>query len=131
MNAVAEQYVRLVLAVGQHDADYVDAFYGPQAWRDEAERTKAPLTAIDAADEAEPTEASLPEMTPMGAPHENGPQPANGHRADAMNDGAMERRTGKDRRESPAGSTLFSGPERRMGVFGRRHADQYETSGRK
>ena len=24
--AVAEQYVKLVLAVGQHDADYVDAF---------------------------------------------------------------------------------------------------------
>ena len=91
----------------------------------------APLTAIDAADEAEPAEASLPEMTPMGAPHEHGPQPANGHRADVMNDSEMERRTGKDRRESPAGPTLFSGPERRMGVFGRRHADQYETSGRK
>src|SRR5206468_12979210 len=28
MNAIAEQYVKLVLAVGQHDADYVDAFYG-------------------------------------------------------------------------------------------------------
>ena len=26
---VAERYVRLVLAVGQHDADYVDAYYGP------------------------------------------------------------------------------------------------------
>ena len=59
------------------------------------------------------------------------PQQINGHRAEVMNDGGMERRTGKDRRESPAGSTLFSGPERRMGVFGRRHAEQYETSGRK
>ena len=28
--SVAEQYVKLVLAVGQHDADYVDAFYGPR-----------------------------------------------------------------------------------------------------
>jgi len=33
MNSVAEAYVRLVLAVGQHDADYVDAYYGPQEWR--------------------------------------------------------------------------------------------------
>jgi hypothetical protein len=30
---VAEGYVRLVLAVGQHDADFVDAYYGPEAWR--------------------------------------------------------------------------------------------------
>ena len=32
MNTIAEQYVKLVLAVGQHDADYVDAFYGPAEW---------------------------------------------------------------------------------------------------
>ncbi|MEA2464535.1 MAG: hypothetical protein QOJ98_2282 [Acidobacteriota bacterium] len=35
MNDAAEQYVRLVLAMGEHDADYVDAYYGPAAWRDE------------------------------------------------------------------------------------------------
>ncbi len=29
MNALAERYVKLVLALGQHDADYVDAYYGP------------------------------------------------------------------------------------------------------
>jgi hypothetical protein len=93
----------------------------------------APLTAIDATDEAEPVEASLPELTPVHAPasHEHRPEPVNGHRAEAMNDGGMERRTGKDRRENASGSTLFTGPERRMGVFGRRHLDQYETSGRK
>ena len=34
MQDLAEQYVKLVLAVGQHDPDYVDAFYGPKAWRD-------------------------------------------------------------------------------------------------
>jgi hypothetical protein len=33
MNAVSEAYVRLVLAVGQHDPDYVDAYYGPPEWR--------------------------------------------------------------------------------------------------
>ena len=30
---LAERYVRLVLAVGQHDADFVDAYYGPEAWK--------------------------------------------------------------------------------------------------
>jgi hypothetical protein len=49
MNALAERYVRLVLAVGQHDADYVDAFYGPPEWRTEAEKAKVSLTDIDAA----------------------------------------------------------------------------------
>ena len=30
MNGIAEKYVRLVLALGQHDTDYVDAYYGPE-----------------------------------------------------------------------------------------------------
>lgn len=46
--AVAEKYVHLVLAVGQHDADYVDAFYGPPEWRKAAEAAKTPLASIDA-----------------------------------------------------------------------------------
>jgi hypothetical protein len=33
LNVIAERYVRLVLQIGQHDADYVDAFYGNPAWR--------------------------------------------------------------------------------------------------
>ena len=33
MDTIAEQYVRLTLAVGQHDADYVDAYYGPSEWK--------------------------------------------------------------------------------------------------
>jgi hypothetical protein len=33
MQTIAEQYVRLVLAVGLHDADYVDAYYGPADWK--------------------------------------------------------------------------------------------------
>ena len=48
MNEAAERYVRLVLAVGQHDKDYVDAFYGPAAWKAEAEAAKRPLSAIAA-----------------------------------------------------------------------------------
>jgi hypothetical protein len=46
MNSIAEQYVKLVLAVGQHDADYVDAFHGPEAWMNEAKSVKRPLQQI-------------------------------------------------------------------------------------
>src|SRR3954470_3376778 len=35
MDTIAEQYVKLVLALGQHDADYVDAYYGPPEWKKE------------------------------------------------------------------------------------------------
>jgi hypothetical protein len=48
MNTIAEQYVKLVLAVGQHDTDYVDAFYGPAEWKTAAARQKVPLADIDA-----------------------------------------------------------------------------------
>ena len=48
MNAIAEPYVRLVLALGQHDPDYVDAFYGPANWKTEAEEQKKSLDAIGA-----------------------------------------------------------------------------------
>ena len=47
MNRIAESYVKLVLAVGQHDADYVDAYYGPPEWQSEAKaRGKRPLAEI-------------------------------------------------------------------------------------
>ena len=46
MNAVAEQYVRLVLAMGEHDKDFVDAYYGPEEWRDEVKAEKKSLGAI-------------------------------------------------------------------------------------
>jgi hypothetical protein len=61
MNAIAEQYVKLVLAVGQHDADYVDAFYGPAQWKADAEREKKPIRAIDA--EATRLLEQLPALT--------------------------------------------------------------------
>src|SRR6188474_214474 len=51
MNTIAERYVKLVLALGQHDADYVDAFYGPAEWKAEAVRRKQPLAEIGAAAE--------------------------------------------------------------------------------
>jgi arylsulfatase A-like enzyme len=48
MKDIAERYVKLVLALGQHDADYVDAFYGPPAWKADAEKQKTPLDHIGA-----------------------------------------------------------------------------------
>ena len=36
LDALAESYVKLILAVGRHDELYVDAYYGPPAWRTEA-----------------------------------------------------------------------------------------------
>ena len=48
MNAAGESYVRLVLAMGEHDADYVDAYYGPPQWRDQVRETKATLPRIHA-----------------------------------------------------------------------------------
>jgi hypothetical protein len=62
MNQIAESYVKLVLAVGQHDADYVDAFYGPPEWRQEAEARKRPLPEIRA--EAEALLAGLRDRSP-------------------------------------------------------------------
>jgi len=46
MNRIAESYVKLVLAVGQHDPDYVDAYHGPPEWKTEAEARKRPLPEI-------------------------------------------------------------------------------------
>jgi hypothetical protein len=46
LNTIAEPYVKLVLAVGQHDADYVDAYYGPKEWSEEAKTEKKPLNDI-------------------------------------------------------------------------------------
>ena len=34
MNSIAEDYVKLVLNIGQYDADFVDAYYGPKEWRE-------------------------------------------------------------------------------------------------
>ena len=46
MNAIAESYVKLVLAVGQHDANYVDAYYGPPQWKAFADSAKISLDEI-------------------------------------------------------------------------------------
>jgi len=66
MNALAERYVKLVLALGQHDPDYVDAYYGPAEWRTEADKVRPTLADVDrdaaalsaALDSARPAESA-------------------------------------------------------------------------
>lgn len=48
LDAVAERYVRLVLAVGQHDAGYVDAYYGPDDWQPSPDAEAQPLAELRA-----------------------------------------------------------------------------------
>lgn len=48
MKAAAERYVRLVLAMGEHDPDYVDAYYGPAALRDDVKSRVPSLEEIHA-----------------------------------------------------------------------------------
>ncbi|HEU4889157.1 MAG TPA: hypothetical protein VFV49_14825, partial [Thermoanaerobaculia bacterium] len=46
LNDLAVQYVRLVLAMGEHDSDYVDSYYGPAEWREEVRAAPPSLTEI-------------------------------------------------------------------------------------
>jgi hypothetical protein len=57
MNGIAERFVKLALAVGEHDPLYVDAYFGPKAWRTEAAHEKKPLAASE--QEAMPLLAEL------------------------------------------------------------------------
>lgn len=36
MDKISENYVKLVLEIGQYDSDFVDAYYGPEEWKPEA-----------------------------------------------------------------------------------------------
>jgi hypothetical protein len=47
LNGIAESYVKLALAVGEHDSMYVDSYYGPAAWLARAKLKKEPLAAIE------------------------------------------------------------------------------------
>src|SRR5262245_50293555 len=46
MDRIAGDYVKLVLALGQHDRDYVDAYYGPPEWKKAAESSRQDLSSI-------------------------------------------------------------------------------------
>lgn len=61
VDQVAERYVRLVLAMGEHDEGYVDAYYGPAEWR-EAAAVDTPSPA-DIASVAADLQRELPAQT--------------------------------------------------------------------
>ncbi len=46
MNPLAERYVHLALALGEHDEHYVDAYFGPDEWRDHARDNAKTLSTI-------------------------------------------------------------------------------------
>jgi hypothetical protein len=46
LDPLAEKYVKLALAAGVHDGDYVDAYYGPPEWRTAAEAEILPLPEV-------------------------------------------------------------------------------------
>jgi hypothetical protein len=47
MDSIGVSYVKLALALGQHDPDYVDAFYGPPEWKKEMGQKKLSLVEIE------------------------------------------------------------------------------------
>jgi hypothetical protein len=55
MNDIAERYVKLVLAVGQHDEHFVDAYYGNPGWKP----TAAPVALTELATRAEALRVDL------------------------------------------------------------------------
>lgn len=46
LDDIADDFVKLALAVGQHDKDYVDAYFGPEEWQQAAEAEAADLDQI-------------------------------------------------------------------------------------
>jgi hypothetical protein len=46
MDSIAEHYVKLALAMGEHDAAYVDAYFGPAEWREQAKKMELGLPEI-------------------------------------------------------------------------------------
>ena len=59
LDSVSESYVQLALALGEHDADYVDAYHGPSEWQQAAAEAQKPLESIR--DEAEALAAQVPD----------------------------------------------------------------------
>ncbi len=49
LDAPAANYVKLALALGEHDTDWVDAYYGPPEWREAVKAEKKSVAEIHAA----------------------------------------------------------------------------------
>jgi len=61
---IAQAYVRLALSIGQHRPDYVDAYYGPRSWQDQA-RSAGPRPLTDLLRESEELTAAIAADTAM------------------------------------------------------------------
>ncbi len=59
---IAQRYTRLVLAIGVHDASYVDAYYGPARLQQDVTKARQPLPAIRA-----DVELALKDLAPRRA----------------------------------------------------------------
>lgn len=46
MEEIAQRYVKLVLGVGEHEAGYVDSYYGPEEWQAAVEADSPDLAAL-------------------------------------------------------------------------------------
>jgi hypothetical protein len=49
LNSIAESYVRLTLEIGEHEPGYVDAYYGPDEWAQQAKRSPRSLPELHTA----------------------------------------------------------------------------------
>ena len=66
MDHIAERYVKVVLGVGEHDGDYVDAYYGPAEWRQEVSAQLLSLSAL-----CEQAKGCLDDLSDMTIPAGN------------------------------------------------------------
>ncbi len=66
VDAVAEAYVRLSLEAEKHEAGYVDAYYGPPEWKQQAEAAPRPVTELR--DAATALKARLAALRPTTDP---------------------------------------------------------------
>ncbi len=64
MNTIAESYIKLAFQLGKHDSDYVDAYFGPEALKKEAEAS--PKTLQEIISLAEKTLADLNALSVKG-----------------------------------------------------------------
>ena len=62
LNQVSKPYVILVLSLGHFDKDYVDAYYGPAEWRQQAKEQSLSLQQIE--DQAKTLSTQLAKLTP-------------------------------------------------------------------
>jgi hypothetical protein len=46
LDAIAEKYVKLSLSMGKYDRDFVDAYYGPEEWKQEVDTAATPFDSI-------------------------------------------------------------------------------------